>query len=157
MALKLVRFVGTITASTLGDDAAHGLELGKLSRGSSFRISEFGGNDVFFKITLNSDRTTVTATNGFYLKASSSITVIPEEIIRNGEGKALLDGTDSSGSDAGSFISMEDATDESSNVGNALQYNFGQTSYFISVINETSGSDGGVHIQEVAQGSSVWS
>ena len=31
MALKLVRFVGTITASTLGDDAAHGLELGKLS------------------------------------------------------------------------------------------------------------------------------
>ena len=86
-----------------------------------------------------------------YLKASTSITVVPEEIIRNGEGKALLDGTDSSSSDAGSFISMEDATDESSNVGNALQYNFGQTSYFISIIKETAGSNGKIYVQEVAQ------
>ena len=148
MALKLVRFIGSIT---LGDDNASGIEIGKLGGGSVFRISEFGGQDIFFKITLNSDRTAVTATNGMYLKASTSITVVPEEIIRNGEGKALLDGTDSSSSDAGSFISMEDATDESSNVGNALQYNFGQTSYFISIINETAGSNGKVYIQEVAQ------
>ena len=33
MALKLVRHAGTITASTMGDDAAHGVELGKLVRG----------------------------------------------------------------------------------------------------------------------------
>ena len=151
MALKLVRFIGSITAATLADDAAHGLELGKLSGGSAFRISEFGGNDVFFKLTLTSDRTAVTATNGMYLKASTSITVVPEEIIKNGEGKVLLDGTDSSSSDAGSFVSTEDATDASSNVGNAIQYNFGQTSYFLSVINETSTSDGAVYIQEVAQ------
>ena len=148
MALKLVRFIGSIT---LGDDNASGIEIGKLGGGSVFRISEFGGQDIFFKITLNSDRTAVTATNGMYLKASTSITVVPEEIIRNGEGKALLDGTDSSSSDAGSFISMEDATDESSNVGNALQYNFGQTSYFISIINETAGSNGKIYVQEVAQ------
>ena len=38
------------------------------------------------------------------------------------EGKVLLDGTDSSSSDAGSFVSTEDATDASSNVGNAIQY-----------------------------------
>jgi hypothetical protein len=152
MALKLVRFIGSIT---LGDDNASGIEIGKLGGGSVFRISEFGGQDIFFKITLNSDRTAVTATNGMYLKASTSITVVPEEIIRNGEGKALLDGTDSSSSDAGSFISMEDATDESSNVGNALQYNFGQTSYFISIINETAGSNGKVYVQEVAQHDSI--
>ena len=151
MALKLVRFIGSITAATLADDAAHGLELGKLSGGSAFRISEFGGNDVFFKLTLTSDRTAVTATNGMYLKASTSITVVPEEIIKSGEGKVLLDGTDSSSSDAGSFVSTEDATDASSNVGNAIQYNFGQTSYFISIINETAGSNGKVYIQEVAQ------
>jgi len=151
MALKLVRFIGSITAATLADDAAHGLELGKLSGGSAFRISEFGGNDVFFKLTLTSDRTAVTATNGMYLKASTSITVVPEEIIKSGEGKVLLDGTDSSSSDAGSFVSTEDATDASSNVGNAIQYNFGQTSYFLSVINETATSDGAVYIQEVAQ------
>ena len=151
MALKLVRFIGSVTAATLADDAAHGLELGKLSGGSAFRISEFGGNDVFFKLTLTSDRTAVTATNGMYLKASTSITVVPEEIIKSGEGKVLLDGTDSSSSDAGSFVSTEDATDASSNVGNAIQYNFGQTSYFLSVINETATSDGAVYIQEVAQ------
>ena len=152
MALKLVRFIGSIT---LGDDNASGIEIGKLGGGSVFRISEFGGQDIFFKVTLNSDRTAVTATNGMYLKASTSITVVPEEIIRNGEGKALLDGTDSSSSDAGSFISMEDATDESSNVGNALQYNFGQTSYFISIINETAGSNGKIYVQEVAQHDSI--
>ena len=152
MALKLVRFIGSIT---LGDDNASGIEIGKLGGGSVFRISEFGGQDIFFKVTLNSDRTAVTATNGMYLKASTSITVVPEEIIRNGEGKALLDGTDSSSSDAGSFISMEDATDASSNVGNALQYNFGQTSYFISIINETAGSNGKIYVQEVAQHDSI--
>ena len=152
MALKLVRFIGSIT---LGDDNASGIEIGKLGGCSAFRVSEFGGQDIFFKITLASDRTTVTATNGMYLKASTSITVVPEEIIRNGEGKALLDGTDSSSSDAGSFISMEDATDASSNVGNALQYNFGQTSYFISIINETAGSNGKIYVQEVAQHDSI--
>ena len=152
MALKLVRFIGSIT---LGDDNASGIEIGKLGGGAAFRISELGGQDIFFNITLASDRTTVTATNGMYLKASTSITVVPEEMVRNGEGKALLDGTDSSSSDAGSFISMEDATDASSNVGNALQYNFGQTSYFISIINETAGSNGKIYVQEVAQHDSI--
>ena len=152
MALKLVRFIGSIT---LGDDNASGIEIGKLGGGSVFRISEFGGQDIFFKITLASDRTTVTATNGMYLKASTSITVVPEEIIKSGEGKVLLDGTDSSSSDAGSFVSTEDATDASSNVGNALQYNFGQTSYFISIINETAGSNGKIYVQEVAQHDSI--
>ena len=51
MALKLVRFIGSIT---LGDDNASGIEIGKLSGGSAFRISEFGGQDIFFKITLAS-------------------------------------------------------------------------------------------------------
>ena len=50
---------------------------------------------------------------------------------------------------------MEDATDASSNVGNALQYNFGQTSYFISIINETAGSNGKIYVQEVAQHDSI--
>ena len=51
MALKLIRHVGSITASTLGDDAAHGLALGKLGQSNVFRINEFGGQDVFIKIT----------------------------------------------------------------------------------------------------------
>ena len=51
MALKLVRHAGTITASTMGDDAAHGVELGKLVRGHAIRVSEFAGNDIFIKVT----------------------------------------------------------------------------------------------------------
>ena len=153
MALKLVRFIGSIT---LGDDNASGIEIGKLSGGYAFRISEFGGQDIFFKITLNSDRTAVTATNGMYLKANSSITVVPEGVlIGSGGGRVVLDRTDSTGTDAGSFLELEDATFASSNVGNALAYNFAETSYFISVINETATSDGAVYIQEVAQGNSV--
>ena len=66
MALKLERYCGTITTSDTADDTAAGLELGKLSRGSAFRVSEYGGQDVFIKVTLTSDRTAVTSTNGMY-------------------------------------------------------------------------------------------
>ena len=111
---------------------------------------------MFFKLTLTSDRTAVTATNGMYLKANSSITVVPEGVlIGSGGGRVVLDRTDSTGTDAGSFLELEDATFASSNVGNALAYNFAETSYFISVINETATNDGAVYIQEVAQGNSV--
>ena len=81
MALKLVRHAGTITVSTMGDDAAHGLELGKLVKGHAIRVNEFGGNDVFI--------------------------------------------------------------------------NAAEEAYFISVINETAGSDGAVHVEIVAQGNSI--
>ena len=68
MALKLVRHAGTITASTMGDDAAHGLELGKLVKGPAVRVSEFAGQDIFIKVTSIDLQTAVTATNGMYLK-----------------------------------------------------------------------------------------
>ena len=140
MSLKLERFCGTITTSDLADDSAAGLELGKLSRGSAFRVSEFGGQDVFIKVTITSDRTTVTSTNGMYLRANSTIVAYPEGfLVGSGEGRVVLDGTDSS----------------SNNAGDAVFYDFTNTSYFISVINETAGSDGAVHVEEVSQGNSV--
>ena len=52
----------------MGDDAAHGVELGKLVRGHAVRVSEFAGNDIFIKVTSIDAQTTVTATNGMYLK-----------------------------------------------------------------------------------------
>ena len=78
MALKLIRHVGTITASTLGDDAAHGLALGKLGNGNAFRVNEFAGKDVFIKVTSIDQRTAVTSSNGLYVRGSSSVTVVPE-------------------------------------------------------------------------------
>ena len=35
----------------MGDDALHGLELGKLVKGHAIRVNEFGGNDIFIKVT----------------------------------------------------------------------------------------------------------
>jgi hypothetical protein len=77
MAFKLIRHCGGITASTLGDDAAHALDLTTLSPGGAYRVSEYGGNDCFVRIT--NEGTAVTATTGHYLKGGTSITIIPEE------------------------------------------------------------------------------
>ena len=156
MALKLERFIGGVSASDTADDAAHGIELGKLSRGSAFRVSEYAGQDVFFKITLMSNHTAVTATNGMYLRANTSIIVVPEGVmVGSGEGRVVLDGTDSDSSNAGSFLVLDGTDSSSNNAGHSLNYDFTNTSYFISVINETASSDGGVYVEEVSQGNSV--
>ena len=156
MSLKLERFCGTITTSDLADDSAAGLELGKLSRGSAFRVSEYGGQDVFIKVTLTSDRTAVTSTNGMYLRANNTVIVVPEGVmVGSGEGRVVLDGTDSDGSNAGDFVVLDGTDSSSNNATDAVSYNFTNTSYFISVINETDGSDGAVHVEEVSQGNTV--
>ena len=75
-----------------------------------------------------------------YLRANSTIVAYPEGfLVGSGEGRVVLDGTDTS----------------SNNAGDAVSYDFTNTSYFISVINETAGSDGAVHVEEVSQGNPV--
>ena len=163
MALKLIRHVGSITASTLGDDAAHGLALGKLGQSNVFRINEFGGQDVFIKITSIDQRTAVTSSNGLYVRANNSITVVPEgnrsPIVGSDTGaRVALDGTDSDGSDAGDIVILDghlNDNSEVSDVGGAVLVDAAEENYFISVINETSGSDGAVHIEVVTQASPV--
>ena len=163
MALKLIRHVGSITASTLGDDAAHGLALGKLGQSNVFRINEFGGQDVFIKITSIDQRTAVTSTNGLYVRANTSITVVPEgnrsPIVGSDTGaRVALDGTDTDGSDAGDIVILDghlNDNSEVSDVGGAVLVDAAEENYFISVINETAGSDGAVHIEVVTQASPV--
>jgi hypothetical protein len=77
MAFKLIRHCGGITSTTMGDDAAHALDLTTLSPGGAYRVSEYGGNDCFVRIT--NEGTAVTATTGHYLKGGTSITIVPEE------------------------------------------------------------------------------
>ena len=156
MALKLIRHCGTIAATDLADDTAAGLALGKLGNGNAFRLNEFGGQDVFIKITINSDHTTVTSTNGMYLRANSTIVAYPEGfLVGSGEGRVVLDGTDTSSSNAGDFLVLDGTDSDSNNAGDAVFYDFTNTSYFISVINETAGNDGAVHVEEVSQGNTV--
>ena len=160
MALKLIRHVGTITASTLGDDAAHGLALGKLGNGNAFRVSEFAGQDVFVKVTSIDQRTTVTSSNGLYLRANNTITVVPEgnrsPIVGGDTGaRVALDGTDSDGSDAGSLIHLDGTDSDSLNAGSGVLLNAAEENYFLSVINETATSDGAVHVEVVTQANPV--
>ncbi len=160
MALKLIRFVDTITASTMGDDAAHGVALGKLGNGNAFRVSEFAGQDVFLKVTSIDQRTTVTSSNGLYLRANNTVTVVPEgnrsPIVGGDTGaRVALDGTDSDGSDAGSLIHLNGTDSDSLNAGSGVLLNAAEENYFISVINETASSDGAVHIEVVTQANPV--
>ena len=160
MALKLIRHVGTITASDLADDSASGLALGKLGNGNAFRLSEFGGNDVFIKVTSIDQRTTVTSSNGLYLRANNTITVVPEgnrsPIVGGDTGaRVALDGTDSDGSDAGSLIHLDGTDSDSLNAGSGVLLNAAEENYFLSVINETATSDGAVHVEVVTQANPV--
>ena len=164
MALKLIRHCGTIAATDLADDTAAGLALGKLGNGNAFRLSEFGGQDVFIKVTSIDQRTTVTSSNGLYLRANNTITVVPEgnrsPIVGGDTGaRVALDGTDSDGSDAGDIVILDghlNANSVVSDVGGAVLVDAAEENYFISVINETgSGNDGAVHIEVVTQANPV--
>ena len=160
MALKLVRHAGTITASTMGDDAAHGLALGKLGAGNAFRVNEFGGQDIFIKITSIDQRTAVTSSNGLYVRANNTITVVPEgnrsPIVGSDTGaRVALDGTDSDGSDAGDLVHLDGTDSDSLNAGSGVLLNAAEENYFLSVINETASSDGAVHVEVVTQANPV--
>ena len=155
MALKLIRHCGTITASTLGDDAAHGIALGKLGNGNAFRVSEFAGKDVFIKVTSISDSTAVTSSNGLYLRASNTVNIVPEgnrsPIVGGDTGvRVALDGTDTDSSDAGDIVRLEDEAS-----GGAVLVDAAEENFLISVINETGGQDGAVHIEVVTQANPV--
>jgi len=160
MALKLIRHCGTIAATDLADDTASGLALGKLGNGNAFRVSEFAGQDVFLKVTSIDQRTTVTSSNGLYLRANNTVTVVPEgnrsPIVGGDTGaRVALDGTDSDGSDAGSLIHLNGTDSDSLNAGSGVLLNAAEENYFISVINETGGADGAVHIEVVTQANTV--
>ena len=160
MALKLIRHVGTIATSDLADDTAAGLALGKLGNGNAFRLSEFGGQDVFIKVTSIDQRTTVTSSNGLYVRGSSSVTVVPEgnrsPIVGSDTGaRVALDGTDSDGSDAGDLVHLDGTDSDSLNAGSGVLLNAAEENYFLSVINETASSDGAVHVEVVTQANPV--
>tara|TARA_Y100001938_G_C7995194_1_gene381674 strand:+ start:128 stop:586 length:459 start_codon:yes stop_codon:yes gene_type:complete len=149
--LKLVRTVGTITASTMGDDAAHSLDCGTLTPFTSLRVSEVGGQDAFVKIT--EAGTAVTSSNGVLLKANSTILLSPDSRPDVGEGFVVLDGTDSSSSNAGDTITLESGNDTTGST--ALFLDRGENNFTLSAINETSGSDAGIQVEVVSQVSSM--
>ena len=144
MALKLIRHCGTIAATDLADDTAAGLALGKLGNGNAFRLNEFGGQDVFIKVTSIDQRTTVTSSNGLYLRANNTITVVPE-----GNRSPIV------GGDTGARVALDGTDSDSLNAGSGVLLNAAEENYFLSVINETASSDGAVHVEVVTQANPV--
>jgi hypothetical protein len=134
----------------MGDDAAHGLELGKLVRGNAIRVNEFAGQDIFIKVTGIDAQTAVTSSNGMYVKGGTSVTVVPEgdrAPILGDDGKFFI--VQNTAADEGDKILLEDDT------GGAVIINAAEEQYFLSAINETAGSDGAVHVEIVAQGNTI--
>ena len=152
MAIKLVRHAGTITVSTMGDDAAHSVDCGLLGKGQVIRVSEFGGQDVFVKVTDSVTATAATSSNGIYLKGSSSILIVPvgsrfkniggetggrvvQDTAANAGDPIVFDGTDENGLDEHDRLLLDGA----------------EVGVTLSAINETAGSDGGVHVEVVTE------
>ena len=152
MAIKLVRHAGTITVSTMGDDAAHSVDCGLLGKGQVIRVSEFGGQDVFVKVTDSDTATAATSSNGIYLKGSSSFLIVPEgsrfkniggetggrvvqDTAANAGDPIVFDGTDENGLDEHDRLLLDGA----------------EVTVTLSAINETAGSDGGVHVEVVTE------
>ena len=152
MALKLIRHVGTITASTLGDDAAHGLALGKLGAGNAFRVNEFGGQDVFIKVTDTDTATAATATNGLYLRANTSVLIVPDgsrfKNIGGETGGRIVQDT---AANAGDPIVFDGTDANSLDEHDRLLLDGAEVTVTLSAINETAGSDGGVHVEVVTE------
>ena len=149
MSIRTLRNAGGITAAQTADDAAHDTDLGKLSPAASFRITEYAGQDVLFLIS--DDYTAVTSSNGFHLKASTSVTIKPATSpFSIGGAPFALNGTDSDSSDENDQILLEEGTVGSEyDDGSYLITDFAQHGYRISVINETASSDGAVYVEEV--------
>ena len=144
MAIRLIRHIGII--NTLGDDAAHSLDVGVISPNSALRVTEVGGNDVSVKVTEGG--TAATATNGITLKANSSTLIVPDTKPTMGPGEVLLNGTDVTGTtDAGERIDLEAGV--AATGGTHLFYDRAETNFTLSAINETSGSDAIIRVEEV--------
>ena len=152
MAIKLVRHAGTITVSTMGDDAAHSVDCGLLGKGQVIRVSEFGGQDVFVKVTDSDTATAATSSNGIYLKGSSSILIVPEGsrfINIGGEtgGRVVQD----TAANAGDPIVFEGTDENGLDENDRFLLDGAEVTVTLSAINETGGSDGAVHVEVVTE------
>ena len=152
MAIKLIRHAGTITASTMGDDAAHSLDCGLMGKGQVLRVSEFAGQDVFVKVTDSDTATAVTASNGIYLKASSSILVVPEgSRFKNIGGESGGRVVQDTAANAGDPITLEGTDENSLDEHDRILLDGAEVGVTLSAINETGGSDGAVHVEVVTE------
>ena len=147
MSFKSLRVAGTVTATQTADDAAHHAVIGKLSPAASYRVTEFGGQDALFLIS--DDYPVASSSNGFYLKAGTTTTVVPdvERALRFASGVPIAQNSETDTN--ANAILLESGTVDSPGF---LLYDRAETEFRISVINETASSDCAVYVEEIVQG-----
>ena len=186
MSFRLIKQIGVILTTTLADDAAHASSSFTIGPKSSIRISEVGGQDAYVKVS--NEGTAVTnssgVSNGFCLKANSSVTIVPDEKVQSvavlsatvANPAVLTIDTPGHGFTAGQQVSLVGAsvaawntlitnsniasvtsttiTTDKNSSSTAAYTTDGTlvTSFIVSAINETAGSDAGLVIEEVVIG-----
>ena len=149
MSFKTLRVAGTVTAAQTADDAAHDAVIGKLSPASSYRVTEFAGQDALFLIS--DGYPVASSSNAFYLKAGTTTTVVPDvdRALRFASGVPIAQNSETD-TNANAIV-LEEGTENLTGPG-LLLYDRAETEFRISVINETAGNDGAVYVEEVALG-----
>ena len=152
MAIKLIRHAGTISASDTADDAAHSLDCGLMGKGQALRVNEFGGQDLFIKVTDTDTATAATSSNGLYLRANTSVVIVPDGArFKNIGGETGGFVVQDTAANAGDPIVLEGTDENSLDEHDRLLLDGAEVTVTLSAINETGGSDGAVHVEVVSE------
>ena len=152
MAIKLIRHAGTISASDTADDAAHSLDCGLMGKGQALRVNEFGGQDLFIKVTDTDTSTAATSSNGLYLRANTSVVIVPDGArFKNIGGETGGFVVQDTAANAGDPIVLEGTDENSLDEHDRLLLDGAEVTVTLSVINETGGSDGAVHVEVISE------
>ena len=152
MAIKLIRHAGTISASDTADDAAHSLDCGLMGKGQALRVNEFGGQDLFIKVTDTDTATAATSSNGLYLRANTSVVIVPDGArFKNIGGETGGFVVQDTAANAGDPIVLEGTDKNSLDEHDRLLLDGAEVTVTLSVINETGGSDGAVHVEVITE------
>ena len=152
MAIKLIRHAGTISASDTADDAAHSLDCGLMGKGQALRVNEFGGQDIFIKVTDTDTSTAATSSNGLYLRANTSVVIVPDGArFKNIGGETGGFVVQDTAANAGDPIVFEGTDENGLDEHDRLLLDGAEVTVTLSVINETGGSDGAVHVEVISE------
>ena len=152
MAIKLIRHAGTISASDTADDAAHSLDCGLMGKGQALRVNEFGGQDLFIKVTDTDTATAATSSNGLYLRANTSVVIVPDGArFKNIGGETGGFVVQDTAANAGDPIVFEGTDENGLDENDRLLLDGAEVTVTLSVINETGGSDGAVHVEVISE------
>ena len=114
------------------------LDCGLMGKGQALRVNEFGGQDVFIKVTDSDTGTAATSSNGLYLRANTSVIIVPESSrfknIGGETGGRIVQNTAANDSDP---ITLEGTDENSLDEHDRILLDGAEVGVTLSAINET--------------------